>query len=1261
MELGNAERNNLGLKDNSLKYNTVEFVNENEESSHAKVVKAIKNSTKVLDIGCSNGLVGEYLFKNKKCEMYGCDIDENSLNICKKRNCYKKIFKIDLNDAKQFEKYIKEETFDYIIMADVLEHLINPEQAIVEISKYLKNDGELLVSVPNISHGDIILNLINEKFNYSKIGLLDDTHLRFFTKQSFIDFIQNINNNNNLNFECELIDRVVIKDIESHKKNKNIIDLIKFEDFDVLQYIFKLRKRNEFVYNNDNNTNSNIDMIIKRINEKKVMNYEQLNYEKKKNYILSEKINKLTEENINLKKHLNFQIEEKEKIKSNYNHKIYKIASIIRNVLMKILPYNSMVYKLVFNVCKIIKIILKKIYKFLITIIKLFAKIILPKKIKRKIIFKIQNNSNLCKLIGWDFDENNTKINIDECDYDIEKIKQIDKKIAVHLHLYYIDLSDEFVNYLKNIPYPFDIYISISNKKNKRYVYNKFKKIINAKKIIIRESLNSGRDYGPMFALFGNDLKKYDYILHIHSKKSLRTGKEQDGWRHHLLDSMLLNKNRVIDIISIMEKFKIGIVFQEPYYEQPYWCHTWLGSASLARDICSKLNIEFRDEYLDFSAGSMFWVKTESVKELFELNLGWDDFGIEQNLDDGTLAYVFERIFVLLSRKNNYDFAVYDDKCQKFICNKYSKNLEVYKNYTQKSMFDYLNEHKIVTFDIFDTLITRKIYDPDDIYIIMNQILVNDGIVLNKKLIEIRKEAENVARKKLNKDVNIYEIYQEFGSIAQIDITTCNKIMNLEIDLEIELCVPRKDMLKIYNDLLEQNKQIFLISDMYLTKDIIEKMLNKCGYYNYYELIVSCEINKRKDTGTMWDYFYNKCNKVESVHVGDNEESDIHKVCCMNKKSFHVLSSKKMFQLSNYFYKPNNDDEKLLLGLIVNNGLFNSPFSFNKELSLYNVGYSVLGPIFLKFIIWLNEISKNYDEILFFSREGYYLEKIFNLINNSKISTKYFLTSRRAITVTNIKTKDDILKILSTNYDGSLKNLFYNRLGIYLKDEEDIEIKCPQQLNICEKYVDKYFLDILNNSNLEKDNYLKYINDNFKDYQNKKILAVDLGYSGTVQYELSKLLNKKIDGAYFIVSDNIKPLSLGCKVFSCFNDIIYDDSFLNNPLGKYSLILESFLTSPEGQLLSFDKNGLPNYLFESNKEKTIQLLDSIYLGIKSFIEDYFKINNKNIEDINLNNELILHIYNEFMKNANFSEEMHKVFKVEDLYCSNAIINVLDIV
>ena len=85
------------------------------------------------------------------------------------------------------DAYLAPSSFDVIIFGDVLEHLVSPEDVLKKVKKYLRPDGYLAVSLPNVCHGDIILNLLMDNFGYTSMGLLDATHLRFFGLRNIID------------------------------------------------------------------------------------------------------------------------------------------------------------------------------------------------------------------------------------------------------------------------------------------------------------------------------------------------------------------------------------------------------------------------------------------------------------------------------------------------------------------------------------------------------------------------------------------------------------------------------------------------------------------------------------------------------------------------------------------------------------------------------------------------------------------------------------------------------------------------------------------------------------------------------------------------------------------------------------------------------------------------------------------------------------------------------------------------------------------
>lgn len=144
---------------------------------HKMVYDLIKPGSSILDIGCASGYFAKEL-RRKKCRVTGIDIDAEALNEAKKY-CEKVILcNLDLLD----NKTLPNQKFDYILALDVIEHLQNYNNLLVVLRTHFTRNGRLIITTPNIAHISIRLNLLAGNFNYTEYGILDNTHVHFFTK-----------------------------------------------------------------------------------------------------------------------------------------------------------------------------------------------------------------------------------------------------------------------------------------------------------------------------------------------------------------------------------------------------------------------------------------------------------------------------------------------------------------------------------------------------------------------------------------------------------------------------------------------------------------------------------------------------------------------------------------------------------------------------------------------------------------------------------------------------------------------------------------------------------------------------------------------------------------------------------------------------------------------------------------------------------------------------------------------------------------------
>ncbi len=152
-----------------------------------------KKNAKVLDVGCACGDFVENLKKLKEVSAWGMDYNQGSLDIAEKTKAFEELFQVDLNNFDE-NKYSKFNSFfDYIVFGDVLEHIINPEKVLEVFKKLLKKDGCFLISLPNVAHASIKANLLIDNFDYTENGLLDKTHVRFFTYKTIAKFYADLN------------------------------------------------------------------------------------------------------------------------------------------------------------------------------------------------------------------------------------------------------------------------------------------------------------------------------------------------------------------------------------------------------------------------------------------------------------------------------------------------------------------------------------------------------------------------------------------------------------------------------------------------------------------------------------------------------------------------------------------------------------------------------------------------------------------------------------------------------------------------------------------------------------------------------------------------------------------------------------------------------------------------------------------------------------------------------------------------------------
>ena len=852
----------------------------------------------------------------------------------------------------------------------------------------------------------------------------------------------------------------------------------------------------------------------------------------------------------------------------------------------------------------------------------------------------------------------------------VPAIKPTTVSVAVQLHLYYTDLIPEFFSYLNKFPFPFDLYISCREGEDLAAIGFWFKKLRYVNNLIIRPTKNRGRDIAPVYVLFAEELKNHDYFLHIHTKKSLYSGKEQKEWRKYMLDSLLADEKSIIKTLTLLESDKkIGLVF--PENPLGFMSKHWLGNSDSGRALLTKLNIPFDDTLIDYPTGSFFWARTKALKKLFDLQLTYESFDEEKGQTDGTLAHTIERAITPIIESEGFCCAIIDinDKLYRF--GKSYKACEPMFSNNKEDVLKLLMDYPIITFDIFDTLITRKLYCPDDIFnLIEIKIRKEFGIICD--FLKLRKKAEALAWKKYEAKTSIDEIYEELPALLEISEEIAQKIKGIEEAYELLLCCPRKDILWIFNRLKEAGKTIILISDMYLKSETISDMLKKCGYDGWDGMWLSCEKGLRKDNFTMWNQFFGEYDKKQCIHVGDNMRSDIQIPMDMGANTYFILSGSLAFRLSSLYEKiapkyKGSVSDSILLGSFINELICNSPFCFsgNKNelspLDIESAAAAQFGPLMFSFVAWLSANTDSEEKLLFLAREGFLLEKLYKAYCEGagirSLPSCYFLSSRRAASVAAMRNENDLKEIVSQYYKGTLKNMLKSRLGYEGKISDllgDIYVDNALHTNMIVELLAPLYDELFEKASFERKAYKEYAKSLMTGA--KKFSVVDLGYSGTIQYFLSKMLKSPIGGYYLATNENVKPETLpDCKVLSLYqkNDVLDESSEITERIP--ALLLEGLTQAPYGQLKKFEmKNGVPEPVFDEKISYT-PVLEKIQNKVINYVREMAKTLAAIVPGLIPSKNLAKAIYTACCGQSSFAKTTN-VFSITDDYCSNGTFN-----
>ena len=236
------------------------------------------------------------------------------------------------------------------------------------------------------------------------------------------------------------------------------------------------------------------------------------------------------------------------------------------------------------------------------------------------------------------------------------------KKVAVHLHTYYVDLLEEFLMAFENFHFTYDLFLTTDSEKKKVEIEKILTEHGKVGKVYITG--NRGRDVIPMLRL-KKELSKYDYIGHFHTKKSPEYPHwVGDSWRNELFDMLIKPADKVIASLENDERLGLVIADIPTFFRYTKIVDPW-NENKFADDmnlLWERMNIKRSIDFNQLntfimSYGTFIWFKYDALKPLFDLNLQDADIPAEP-LPQHTILHSIERILVYLAWSQRYDYAI---------------------------------------------------------------------------------------------------------------------------------------------------------------------------------------------------------------------------------------------------------------------------------------------------------------------------------------------------------------------------------------------------------------------------------------------------------------------------------------------------------------------------------------------------------------------------------------------------------------------------
>lgn len=546
-----------------------------------------------------------------------------------------------------------------------------------------------------------------------------------------------------------------------------------------------------------------------------------------------------------------------------------------------------------------------------------------------------------------------------------------------------------------------------------------------------------------------------------------------------------------------------------------------------------------------------------------------------------------------------------------------------------------IDSHKVVSFDVFDTLLIRPLARPEDLFDLLRSDAQDISAGRIRDFRSVRTEAKKWVRNPARgEEVLLTERYDAIRERFDLTQEQGDRLLALELDTERRLIRRREFVNGLFGEAKAAGKKVVLASDTYFDRAFVEELLHANGIEGYDALFVSSEVGLLKHTGRMFEHMLQHLQVEASdvCHIGDNPHSDGEQAALVGMDTVHLPRPAEALDSKTLMAEQIQGEDSTLVAVVKGmaaNKIADDPFSIERPSFVGGdaeaLGYCLAGPLFLGFAKWVLEsaLEDGVNDLYFLARDGDIAKKAYDhlapLVPGAPAS-HYSLASRRAITVAALGSREDVGKMLEANFSPtSLGGLLQNRFGLkpddVVKDaatrhgffSTDSVVRQSTDLERLRSLVDELADPILENAAEERRLLMDYYREQGLGDEGRRQAVVDIGHHGTMQLGLSCLLeSKSLGGYYFALFDGAAKLCQGGLPAAGYLGDDLDGRDRGHPYVRHLLMFELLFLNDQGSFVRFEQvrsQRVPRMLSLEGEERRVELSRQVHRGAERFVAD----------------------------------------------------------